>query len=86
MFNNPGMTITIYNGAVIFGLAGTSALSPQNIAYGFENKDIYPFNTEPFAEGDFLMSSLSERAQVIPCSQCPKRRKRRKGKQLTRIS
>lgn len=61
LVNNPGKIITIYNIAELVGNAYQSSVTPKNITAGFKKSGIYPFNSEPFTEEEFLTSYATDR-------------------------
>lgn len=61
LINNPGKIITIYNIAELVGKVYQSSITPVNIISGFKATGIYPFNSEPFTEEDYLTSSVTDR-------------------------
>ena len=67
LLNNPGKTISIYSIGELVGEAYPLAMTPKNIRSGFHKTGIYPFNSEPFTEEDFLMSSVTDRP--LPCAE-----------------
>lgn len=79
MINHPGKTITLYDVAELVNVAYEGSFNKKNIIAGFKKTGIYPFNSEPFSEEDFLMSAVSDRpepeldqhldiSQEMPCS------------------
>jgi hypothetical protein len=61
LINNPGKTITIYSIGELVRNAYVSSVTPQNIMSGFKKPGIWPYNSEPFTDDDYLMSSVTDR-------------------------
>ena len=61
LINNPGKTITIYSVGELVGKAYVSSVTPKNIISGFKKPGIWPYNSEPFNDDDYLMSSVTDR-------------------------
>lgn len=68
LVSNPGKTITIYCIAELVGQAYPLAVSQKNIISGFQKTGIYPFNSEPFGEEDYLMSAVTDRPLEPACT------------------
>lgn len=54
LLSNPGKILNIYHTASLVGKVYQSSVTPSNITSGFKKPDIYPYNSEPFTEEDYL--------------------------------
>ena len=61
LINNPGKVVSMYQIAELVGKIYQSSVMPLNITSGFKKTGIYPFNSEPFTEEDFLTSFVTDR-------------------------
>ena len=52
--------ISIYEIAELFGIAYSSAFTPQNIINGFQSTGIWKLNRTVFEDGEFLCSSITD--------------------------
>lgn len=68
LVNNPGKTISIYVIGELVGLAYPLAVTQKNIMSGFQRTGIYPFNSQPFTEEEYLMSSVTDRPEPSICN------------------
>lgn len=65
LLNHPGKTISIYCVGELVGQAYPLAVTQKNIISGFKKTGIYPFNSEPFTEEEYLMSSVTDRPMQV---------------------
>lgn len=61
IISNPGKTINIYHIAKLVGISYQPSFTPKNITSGFKKPGIYPFNSEPFGDEEFLTSYVTDR-------------------------
>lgn len=71
LVNNPGKTISIYVIGELVGLAYPLAVTQKNIISGFQKTGIHPFNSQPFTEEEYLMSSVTDRPDPSPSISYP---------------
>ncbi|XP_044764429.1 uncharacterized protein LOC123320994 [Coccinella septempunctata] len=69
MMTNPGIPVTIFQIAECVGYAFDKSMTPNNIKAGFEKCGIVPFDSHVFGDGDFRMSSVTDREEPSKTSQ-----------------
>lgn len=67
MMRNPGVPMSIYSVAEIFGISFEKAMTPVNIKSGFLKTGIFPFDRNAFSDDDFMPSEVTNRQ--VPCRQ-----------------
>ena len=65
MVRNPGMRITFFHMAEIFGIAFAKCSTQDKAVSGFRVCGLWPYNTEVFLDTDFAAADVTEEPQPI---------------------